>query len=302
MTEELDQVRGVLASLSNRGAAVLQPVTTSAIAAALKRRNRNFDSGRCLERLSRVGDVQRLPGGTWLPCPTSLVQCADLIIAVSGLPTSRLVTELGTLPQGYGDSRVLTVPSIAKSDIRVRDFGSWCRAPASSLRWSEALIENSQYRQGLVTEGMEWHDHVTAGKRRRWSDLHPTLKLECDPVLARLRSKHGRTEYFLLRGHGGALQMAEVKKEEGQHQRLRYALLASAGNHEKYRSSRKEGNSIEVSVPRTLPDPEAMVLAALGRLHSKPDDWEQVFNLPEASWPQVERMLRALGLVGRHAG
>ena len=297
MTEELDQVRGVLAALSNRGTSLLQPISTNAVTAALKWRNRSFDSGQCLDRLARVGDVQRLRDGLWLPCSTTLVRCAGLLVAVSGLPTTRLAAELGEDPQRPGDSRTVVGSSIAGSDIRLRDFGTWCHAPESSLHWSEALIANARYLQGTLTEGMEWHDHWTAGRRGRWSELHPNVDLERGPVLTRLRSRHGAAEHFLLRRNGGALQMAEVPKAEGEHQRLRYALLAAAGNPATFRLARQVDGFIEVSVPRILPGPEAMALGALGRVLTDPEEWEQVFSLPESAWLQVERMLNGLGLV-----
>ena len=296
MIEELDQVRGVLAALSNRSTSLLQPVSTNAITAALKWRNRSFDSGQCLDRLSRVGDVQRLRGGLWLPCSTTLVRCAGLLVVVSGLPTTRLAAELGEDPQSLGDCRTVAGSSVAESDIRLRGFGTWCRAPESSLRWSEALIANARYWQGTLTEGMEWHDHWTPGRRGRWSELHPDVDLERGPVLARLKSRYGAVEHFLLRRNGSALQMAEVPKVEGEHQRLRYALLAAAGNPAKFRLIRQADGFVEVSVPRILPGPEVMVLGALGRVLSDPEEWEQVFRLSESAWPQVGRMLMGLGL------
>jgi hypothetical protein len=297
MTGELDEVRGVLAALADRGNPLLQPVSTNAVTAALKRRNRSLDSGQCLDRLGRVGDVQRLRGGLWLPCSTTLVRCASLLVAVSGLPTPLLATELGGNPQTPGDSRTVAASSVAESDIRLRNFDSWCRAPASSLRWSDVFIANARYLQGTLTEGMEWHDHWTAGRRVRWSELYPDVDLERGPALARLRSRQGAAEHFLLRRHGGALQMADVPKVQGEHQRLRYALLTAAGNPVKFRLARQADGFIEVSVPRILPSSEAMVLAALGRALTDPGDWEQVFSLPESAWPQVERMLMGLGLV-----
>ncbi len=297
MTEELDQVRGVLAALSNRGTALLQPVSTNAITAALKWRNRSFDSGQCLDRLGRVGDVKRLRGGLWLPCSTTLVRCAGLLVAVSGLPTPRLATELGGNPQTPGDSRTVAASSVAESDIRLRDFNTWCLAPGSSHRWSEALIANARYWQGALTEGMEWHDHWTPGIRRRWIELYPDIDLSRGPALARLRSRRGVAEYFLLRRDGGVLQITEVSKIEGEHQRLRYALLAAAGNPAMFRLDCQTNGFIEVSVPRVLPGPETMVLSALGRVLTTPDEWEQVFSISESAWPQVERMLVRLGLV-----
>jgi len=295
-TVELDQVRGVLAALANRGTALLQPVSTNAVSAALTRRNRVLESGQYLDRLSRVGDVQRLRGGLWLPCSTTLVRCAGLLVAVSGLPTPRLATELGANPQTIGDSRAVVGMSISESDVRLRDFETWCRAPASSVRWSEALIANAQYWQWTLTEGMELHDHWTTGIHRRWTELHPNVDLSRGPALARLRV-HGAAEYFLLRRYSASLQMAEVLKDEGTDQRLRYALLAAAGNPTTFSSKVSSHDFREIGVPSILPAPESMVLTALGRVLTPPDPWEQVFSIPESAWPQVERMLTALGLV-----
>lgn len=300
VTADLDQVRGVLAALANRGTTLLQPVSTNAVSEALKRRNRVLDSRQYLDRLSHVGDVQRLRG-LWLPCPTTLVRCAGLLVAVSGLPTPRLATELGASPLIVGDSRAVPRTSISESDIRLRDFDSWCRAPASSVRWSEALIANARYWQGTLTEGMELHDHWTAGIHRRWTELHPSVDLSRGPALARLRGFHGAAEYFLLRRHSSRLQMAEVPKDEWAHQRLRYALLAAASNPATFRSKVTLDGFREIGVPRILPTPESMVLTALGRVLTPPDDWEQVLSIPESAWPQVERMLTGLGLVRSNA-
>ena len=296
-TEELDQVRGTLAALSNRGTFLLYPVPTHAITMALNRRNRTLDSGQCLDRLGRVGDVQRLRGGLWLPCSTTLIRCASLLVAVSGLPTLRLAAELGEEPHTLGDSRAIAGSSIAESDVRLRDFSTWCRAPVSSLRWSEALIANARYSQAALIDGMEYHDHWTVGVRQRWAELCSDVDLLHGPALARFRSRPGAAEYFILRRDLGSLQMAEVPKSEGEHQRLRYALLASAGNPSEFHVIRQSDGFIEVGVPRILPSAEAMVLTALGRAFTSPDEWVQKFSVPEPAWPQVQRMLVALGLI-----
>jgi hypothetical protein len=296
MTEDLDQVRGVLAALSNRGTSLLQPVSTNAVSAAVTLRNRTLDSGQCLNRLGSVGDVQRLPGGLWLPCSTTLIRCAGILLAVSGLPTPRLATELGENPLTLGDSRAVAASCIPPSDIRLRDFDTWCRAPASSVRWSETLMANSPYWQGTLTEGMEWHDHWTAGMHWRWSELHPDVNLSRGPALARLKGRHGAAEYFLLRRNANGLQMAEVPKAGGEHQRLRYSLLSSAGNPATYRAAATADGFRRVRVPRILPIPEFMVLTALASALTPPEAWEQEFRIPEAAWPQVEQMFAGLGL------
>jgi hypothetical protein len=301
MTEDLDQVRGVLAALSNRGTSLLQPVSTNAVSAAIKLRNRTLDSGQCLNRLGSVGDVQRLPGGLWLPCSTTLIRCAGILLAVSGLPTSRLATELGENPLPLGDSRAVAASRIPPSDTRMRDFDTWCRAPISSVRWSEALMANSPYWQATLTEGMEWHDHWTEEMRWRWSVLHADVDLSRGPALARLKGRHGAAEYFLLRRNPGGLQMAEVPKAEGEHHRLRYSLLSTAGNPATFRAAVTADGFTSVSVPRHLPSPEFMVLTALANALTPPEAWEQEFRIPEAAWPQVERMLAGLGLTRSHA-
>lgn len=297
MSEELDQVRGVLAALANRGAPLLQPVFTSAVSAALRWRNRVLESGECLNLLSEVGDVQCLPGGLWLPCPTTLVRCAGLLVVVSGLPTSRLAGELGgQVPLTLGISRTVSANSIAEYDIRMRDFFSWCRAPVSSVVWAENLIANMQYRSGTVIEGMEWHDHWTPGIDRRWSEFRSDVELSRNVVLARFSGRSRVAVYFVLRRNGNRLEMADVPKSEGMHQRIRYALLAAAGNPAIYRSVPASDGIRDVSVPRILPSPEFMVLSALGNSLTPPDAWEQVFRIPESAWPQIEQMLAGLGL------
>jgi len=297
MVDELDQVRGVLSGLSYGLRPLLRPVSTNAIAASLKWRNRSFDVGSHLARLSSIGDVQRLPGGLWLPCCTTLVRCATVLVTVSGLPTSQLATELGEIPQAAGDSRFIVGSAIADSDIRLRDFRTWCRAPASSLSWAEDVIANAQYWQATLTEGMEWHDHWNSETRGRWRELFADVDLTRGAVLARIRARHGQAEYFLLRSHCGALQMAEISKVDGEHQRLRYALLAMAGNPASYRILRVADGFLEVSLPRVLPQPESMVLHALGRTAPDSQEWMPTFSLPHQAWPQLEQMLTGLGLI-----
>lgn len=295
MTEDLDQVRGVLTSLANRGASLLQPVSTNAVSGALKRRNRILDSDDCLNRLSRVGDVQRLRGGYWLPCPTTLVRCAGLLVAISGSPTRRLAAELGEDPLTIGDSRIVLGMSIADTDIRLRRFDTWCSAPESSLRWAETLIRNARYWRATLTEGMEWYDLRTARNHSRWNELRLDTDISRGPALARLRGRQG-SEYFLLRRSGDGFEIAEVSKHQSEHQRLRYALLAAAGNPAPFRLVDTGDGFVELSVPRILPAPESMVLTALGHTLTPPDAWEQVIRVPESAWPQIAKMLAALGL------
>jgi hypothetical protein len=301
MTGELDQVRGVLAALANRGTSLLQPVSTNAVLAALRRRNRELDTGKCLGRLSHVGDIQRLRGGLWLPCSTTLVRCAGLLIVVSGFPTPRLAIELGVHPVTMGDSRVITGASVSEPDIRLRDFDTWCRAPTSSIRWAESFIVNAQYWQGTLMEGMQWHDHWSERIHRRWNELDANVDLSRGPVLARIRHRHGAAEYFLLRRGRPGLEIAEVPISEGTHQRLRYALLAASGNPAAFRLTRSAGGFVEIVAPLDLPGPESMVLSALARALTPTNAWEQMLSIPEAALPQVERMLTGLGLVRRDA-
>lgn len=301
MTGELDQVRGVLTALANRGTSLLQPVSTNAVLAALRRRNRELDTGKCLGRLSHVGDVQRLRGGLWLPCSTTLVRCAGLLIVVSGFPTPRLAIELGVNPVTRGDSRVITGTSVSEHDIRLRDFDTWCRAPTSSITWAESLIVNAQYWQGTLMEGMQWHDHWSESIYRRWNELDANVDLSRGPVLARIRHRHGAADYFLLRRGSCGLEMAEVPMSEGAHQRLRYALLAASGNPAAFRVTRSVDGFVEIVVPVDLPGPESMVLTALGRALTTASTWEQVLSIPESALLQVKRTLEGLGLVQRDA-
>jgi hypothetical protein len=144
---------------------------------------------------------------------------------------------------------------------------------------------------------MEWHDHWTPKIRIRWSELHRDVDLSRGIALGRLKGRHGTATYLVLRRNGGVLEMADVSMADGSHHRLRYALLAAAGNSEQYRSTPVADDLQEVEVTRVLPAPESMVLSALGRALTAPDAWDQVFQIPEAAWPQVEAMLTGLGLI-----
>jgi hypothetical protein len=293
--DTLDQVRGVLCALANRGETYFSPISTLSIRFSLDRRNREIAPADTLQLLYAIGDVQRLPGGYWLPVPTTLVQLGELAVVISGTPTQRLEDYLGTPVRSSGYSRVVPHLHVTTSSLPRRSFASWCGAPSSTTDWTIQYINAAAYSRQFVDNGFECFDHWSKRTVTRWLDSRQRDKIPDGVVLSRARSPVG-TLHLLCKFRGGRpLAMCEIGYEWSTAWRLALGLRALHGNHARFRVRQDSETESTLVITRFLPSEETIVLHALGSARQDTATTLGI-TLDDASVPPMVQMLISLGL------
>ena len=290
----LDQVRGVLFSLANRGDPFFESVSTLAVKHALARRGRDIPPGPHLEELQTVRDIQKLRHGRWLPCDTGLVPVGDIFVALSGMPTQILASELGRSVFGDGSCRLIQAQS---ADYGVHSFAVWwCRAPESTREWTMNVARKATFRLD-VNSRFAYFNHWDRSVSRRWSFGIPPSIPPSTIALAREKGAIG-TLYFLCRIVKATFEGAEeLSGNWSDAFRLGFGLRALADNSAYYLVRNSDAKNIEIRTPRFLPLQELMVMRALGIVQDLPNTSLKSTTIPAAAWSRVELMLRGLGLV-----
>ena len=297
ITGVLDEVRGLLSSLANRGRAFLEPISSIALSGALRRRSRDVDVVLCLERLHKIGDVQRLPGGYWLPAPTTLVKCAELYAVVSGWPTTWLSETFGAEVTQGGIGRVIQVTAVPDPRHLEAPFVAWCRAPDRTDIWTEDFIKEAPFSTVELGVGLEIFNHWDSVSGTRWGPYGSLASAPKGIAYGRKKDPFGARVYFLIRSNSeGIVDCMQVPREQGTHHRLKYGLLALAGQPQEFLALEYPSH-VRVKLPRHLPDPEDRLLDAIGRVTLRDEDWYQIVEIPNLAWPQVEKVLYGLGFV-----
>ena len=93
-----------------------------------------------------------------------------------------------------------------------------------------------------------------------------------------------------------AVSLQELSSDWNQAFRVGFGLRALSGNPANYALRNGAGENCEVIVPAFLPSSEQKVLRALGPVVELQNTSQSVATIPVDAWPQVELMLRALGL------
>jgi hypothetical protein len=293
-SSSLDQVRGVLFASSNHDDVFFDSVSTQSIKIALARRGRDGSPVDALNELYFVGDIQSLGRGHWLPCVTASVQIGQISVLLSGMPT-RLLSRVITKPiSGSGTCRLVGEP-LSEAGIGSHQFQWWCGAPVSTVELTSQTLRSSTFPLE-VTSRLEYFNHWDKSVSYRWSYALPRSAPSNGVVLAREKGPIG-TLYFLSRvvsSKVAALQ--ELSKDWNEAFRLGFGLRALIGNPATYAVQDGDGENCNVITPAFLPSPERKVLRALGPVIELQNTSQNVATIPVGAWPQVELMLRALGL------
>jgi hypothetical protein len=290
----LDQVRGVLFALSNRGTAFFESVSTLAIRNALARRGRDGLPATLLEELHSVRDIQRLRHGRWVPCVTGLVAMGEIFVVLSGMPTPMVERALGTTPFGSGSSRLIRA---APSDIGAvsHQFSWWCRAPESTVDWTQNIVRGATFRLGIMPK-LEYFNHWDRSVTHRWVYALPRSVPRQTIALAREKGPIG-TVYYLCRIEDATVEgVEELPGDWNDAFRLGFGLRVLCGNSSFYSARFTEAQTCEILTPKYLPSEESMVLRALGVVQHLPNSSLVSSTLPMGAWPRVEMMLQSLGL------
>jgi hypothetical protein len=293
-SRSLDQVRGVLFSLSNTDDVFFDSVSTQSIKCALGRRGRDGSPVDALNELYCVGDIQSLGRGRWLPSVTASVQIGQISVLISGMPT-RLLSRVITKPIfGSGSCRLVGEP-LAEAGIGSHQFQWWCGAPASTEELTSRTLRDATFPLE-VTSHLQYFNHWDKSVSHRWSYGLPRSVPSSSVVLAREKGPIG-TLYFLSKvASSKVAALQELSKDWNQAFRLGFGLRALVNNPATYAVHDGDGENCKVITPAFLPSPERKVLRALGPVVELQGTSQIVTTIPVGARSQVELMLRALGL------
>jgi hypothetical protein len=298
----LDQLRGVLFALANRGETFFEPVSTLAIKHGLARRNVQLQPAALLDELHSVRDIQRLGHGFWLPCETSLVSIGDIVVALSGMPSEFLERELDCTLFGSGSCRLFHRGSRSHSGARHLSLSSWCRAPESTPHWALETIRaacSSHQPLDVSHLRLEYFNHWDPTVGRRWTARVPSSMPPDTETLARQTDPTGTLYYVCKFENARSRGVYELDGNSSQAMRLGFGLRALAENSASYDVVRIDPQSIELRLPSFMPSEERMVVRALGEINAIADTSFYTATLPLGAWSGVEALLIGLGLSKR---
>jgi hypothetical protein len=292
--DTLDQVRGVLCALANRSETYFNPVSTLSVRFALERRNRELAPANSLQLLYSIGDVQRLPGGYWLPVPTTLMPLGSSTMVISGAPNQTLEEQLGTAVRSRGYSRLVSHLPGHSSPYPQRTFASWCGAPENTAAWTTRYLNDARYSSQFIDEGIECFDHWSKRALTRWLDKSRWATIPNGIVVSRVRSPVV-TFYLLCKFRASRLTaVIEIGRERSIAWRLIFGLRALANNHAWFRVRRDSETESTLFVTRFLPTEEEMALYSLGDVQE--DGATLRITLDDTVVPSMVQMLSSLGL------
>jgi hypothetical protein len=290
----LDQVRGVLFALSNRGGDFFEPSSTQAIRYALSRRGRDASPVEVLEELHDIGDAQRLGGGRWLPCTTASVEVGSLFVLLSGMPTGMLERAVAEPVYGHGSSRLVSsLPSHGVAGSH--KFNWWSGCPESTLEWTKLFLAAARYPMRAVSN-LEYFNHWQQSVSQRWTPSLPRSVPKSVTVVARNKGPIGTLYYLCRVEQSEAVAMQELSQDWNEAFRLGFGLRSLADNAAAFHVRSISDEESEVVVPKFLPSAERMVLRALGPLTELDATFHMTCRVPVGAMGKVEEMLQALGL------
>jgi hypothetical protein len=290
----LDEVRGVLFALSNRGGDFFEPSSTQAIRFALSRRGREASPVEALKELHDIGDAQRLSSGRWLPSTTASIEVGSLFVLLSGMPTGMLERAIAVPVCGHGSNRLVSsLPSrgIAGSHT----FTWWSGCPESTLEWTKRILATARYPMG-ATSNLEYFNHWEPFVSQRWTPSLPRSVPKIGPVVARSKGPLGTLYYLCRVEKSQAVAVQELSQDWNEAFRLGFGLRSLANNAAAFHVRSLSADEFEIVVPKFLPSAERMVLRALGPLKELDATFQMTCKLPIGAMGKVEEMLQALGL------
>lgn len=293
-SRSLDQVRGVLFASSNHGDVFFDSVSTQSIRCALARRGRDGSPVNALNELYGIGDIQSLGRGRWLPSVTASVHIGQISVLISGMPT-RLLSRVITKPIFGNGSCRLVGERLSEAGIGSHQFQWWCGAPASSVELTSQTLRAATFPLE-ATSHLQYFNHWDKSVSHRWSYALPRSAPPSGVVLAREKGPIG-TLYFLGKVlNSTVVSLQELSNDWNQAFRVGFGLRALSGNPATYALRDSAGENCEVIAPAFLPSSERKVLRALGPVVELQNTSQNVATIPVGAWPQVELMLRSLGL------
>ncbi len=248
-----------------------------------------------MTQLRRLGDIETIGGGFYLPTPTRIVFWGDWGIVLSGLPIQELSRIDGLRPTMPGIARVIrTLPSSCR--LPLCPPIAWLRTPSSTVTWADATIRATRFHDPYGWEHLDlFNTHKKLGAFG-WSKITNSHQQIPGTYLARNSQGKGPRTYYLLRvGRNDIDALGELQIRGSDIRRLQLALMAMAGEPFRYSISSGAGDKIALRVP-FLPDQERFLLECIGTLQMDPREHWEIAWIPAYTRGAVTEVLHALSL------
>jgi len=291
----LEALRALLSAAANRSGS-LAPVSALALQHELDRRLLPPSVRESLALLHRIGDIETVGRGFYLPAPTRIVPFTAWGLVLSGLPVQELARLHGLQVVSPGIARLVRDPNAAANIPRC-PRASWLRAPRSTIEWAERTIRAAPFQ---APHG--WEDLEVFNVRKKlgalgWSRITTAhRKFPCTHLARNPQGFGPRTYYFLKIGRRDVEGLGDLHLRGSEIIRLQIALGALADEPFRYSIVSEEGELLVLRLP-FLPDPEKLLLECIGTLEVDPRGRGVVARIPSYTQTDVTALLCDLGLV-----
>jgi len=291
----LEALRALLSALANRSG-TLTPVSALALQHELDRRILPSSVREPLAQLRRIGDIETVGRGFYLPAPTRIIPFTHWGLVLSGLPVQELARLHGLQVASPGNARLVRDPNAAGNIPRC-PLVSWLRAPRSTIEWAEQTIRATPFHAPHGWEDLEVFNVRKKHGALGWSRIATAHRKSPCTYLARNPQGHGpRSYYFLKIGRRDVEGLGDLHLRGSEIIRLQIALGALADEPYRYSLVSEEGGLLVLQLP-FLPDQETLLLECIGTLEVDPRGVGVIARIPTYTQNDVMMLLYDLGLV-----
>lgn len=301
LPQPLEALRALLSALANRSG-TLAPVSALTLQHELDRRLLPPSVRESLAQLRRIGDIETVGRGFYVPAPTRIIPFTDWGLVFSGLPVQELARLYGLQVVSPGDARLVRDPHVAPNIPRCH-LVSWLKAPRSTIEWAGRII-----RATPLHAPHGWDDLEVFNVRKKqgalgWSRITTAHRKFPCIYLARNAQGDGRprTYYLLKVGRHDVEGLGDLHLRGSEIIRLQIALGALADEPFRYSIVSEESELSVLQLP-FLPDPEKLLLECIGTLELDPRRRGVIARFPTYTQTDVMTLLCNLGLVESDRG
>lgn len=292
---DIEAIRALLSAYANRDG-VPAPVSVLSLRRELTRRMMAPDTAQQIDLLRRIGDIESVGGGFYLPVSTHVVVFDEWGLLISGLPTQEIRRLYGIEITTPGSARVIQkLPSAAL--ISRRSGLDWLGTPRTTREWTEILIRGARFADSYGWDTLEIYNVDRRVGPLGWISAGSNIEGLTGVYLSRNAIGVGPRSYYLLRfGRAGVDGMSELHLHGTEIRRLQFGVRARAAENFLFSMSHIDEHSVLLSAP-FLPAEETKFLEAIGHVMPRSDGKGIQTNVPVFAQNVVAQCLLALGLI-----
>lgn len=289
-----ETVRALLSAFANREGTPT-PVSILSLRRELTRRRLSPDIKPQVDLLRRIGDIETIGSGFYLPVPTYAVLFGEWGLLISGLPNQEIVRLYQIEVAAPGSARIIRdLPCPAT--IGRRQASDWLGTPRSTLEWADAHLREARFGDPHGWNTLEAYIVDRRIGSVGWiSTVDELLRLQGVHLLRNAIGTGPRSYYLLSVGAGGVDGMSELRLRGADIRRLQLALQAKAGASAMFSFRTCDLDTSELRAP-FLPAEEKRFLEAIGRVQDRPDARGISATVPAYTRAAVTKCLQSLGL------